>query len=942
MRPSRRRHRLDRVPRFESVEPRICLSANPATVDPAPAAHLDYFVEDLLNEGVHTTLADAHDLTGLDVARAEYGFTGMGQTVVVIDTGIAYDHVALGGGFGSGVRVVGGFDFTAERDADPYDDGPFGSHGTHVAGIIGSSDSTNPGVAPGVDLVALRVFDDYGNSEFAWVEEALQWVHTYRNAFENPITTVNLSLGTNWNSSALPDWATFEDELAQLEADGIFTAVAAGNSFTRYETTGLSYPAASPYVVPVASVDDDGTLSYFTQRDRRVIAAPGRSVQSTVPDYVGDGDGRTDDFARYSGSSMASPYVAGAAVLIRQAYEFAGVPNVSQDTIYNLMVSTADTVYDPITAQSYHRLNLGRAIDTVMPADDFGSTQATAYPLGTIVDTASISGTVGSLDDDDWFRFTAAATGSVTVQARADGDLVPQWQLSGATRSPAGGDVLSFNVIAGQTYNLGLATGDGLGHYTLEFNLEPDTSYLDWGTVRQQRRDGNRIDAAGQWFAVTAAADGVLTTEAFFAPGDANVDLKLFDAGHVLVAGSYGAGSYERIDVSARAGETFYLHAYARSGASDRVDFRVTNLLARNGEAVHVLGTAGDDSFLFSTAATHRITVNGVLYQFDSAAVRSVTFDGLGGSDRAEIHGTDGDDVVVLRAGSAELDGPGYQVRTIRVEAALVHGQGGSDRASFYDSAGDDTFIASPLAGRMFGTGFDHRVQGFDQIEGFATGGGTDVARLYDSAGNDDFVANLVAGRLSGVGFSNRARFFEQLHAYATAGGLDVAKLFDSPGNDTFVAGPAGGTLYGDGFLTEARSFDGLHAYATAGGNDVARLSGSAGNDILVVTSTHGALFGAGYYNRAKFFEEIHADGQSGGNDSGGNDSGGNDKAYLYDSTVDDYFQASGSGAQLRNELTVTWLDGFEYVRAIATGGGANHAEVAAVDYLLELDGNWS
>ena len=59
----------------------------------------------------------------------------------MIDSGIAWDHVALSGGLGTGYRVVGGWDF-AENDADPYDDGPSGFHGTHVAGIIGSSNST--------------------------------------------------------------------------------------------------------------------------------------------------------------------------------------------------------------------------------------------------------------------------------------------------------------------------------------------------------------------------------------------------------------------------------------------------------------------------------------------------------------------------------------------------------------------------------------------------------------------------------------------------------------------------------------------------------------------------------------------------------------------------------------------------------------------------------
>ena len=182
--------------------------------------------------------------------------------MAVIDSGIAWDHFALGGGFGANYRVVGGWDFTEENDANPYDDGAAGSHGTHVAGIIGSSHGTHTGVAPGVDLVGLRVFNDAGQGFFSWVENALRWVHTNRNAFENPITAVNLSLGVStWNAATIPNWANLEDEFAQLEADGIFIAVSAGNSYASYNTPGLSYPAASPYVVPVMSTDDAGNLS---------------------------------------------------------------------------------------------------------------------------------------------------------------------------------------------------------------------------------------------------------------------------------------------------------------------------------------------------------------------------------------------------------------------------------------------------------------------------------------------------------------------------------------------------------------------------------------------------------------------------------------------------------------------------------------------------------
>src|SRR3990172_1067365 len=73
-----------------------------------------------------TLAATPHELTGLAVARAKYGFRGNGQTGAVIDTGIAYDHVALGGGLGPGFRVVGGRDFTAENGADPSDHAPDG------------------------------------------------------------------------------------------------------------------------------------------------------------------------------------------------------------------------------------------------------------------------------------------------------------------------------------------------------------------------------------------------------------------------------------------------------------------------------------------------------------------------------------------------------------------------------------------------------------------------------------------------------------------------------------------------------------------------------------------------------------------------------------------------------------------------------------------------
>ena len=83
--------------------------------------------------------------------------------------------------------------------------------------------------------------------------------------------------------------------------------------------------------------------------------------------------------------------------------------------------------------------------------------------------------------------------------------------------------------------------------------------------------------------------------------------------------------------------------------------------------------------------------------------------------------------------------------------------------------------------------------------------------------------------------------------------------------------------------------------------------------------------------NRAKHFEEVYArPGQ-----------GGYDRAQMFDAESDDYFSAAGSTARMSNARQAVWVFAFDELEAYATGGGANHAEIAAVDYLLRLLGDW-
>ena len=213
------RSSLKRTTKFETFESRIVFSVDTIAGDLFLQSEMDF-----TQPVEFSTLTQAHEDTGANYVFDEFGFDGTGQTVAIIDSGIAFDHFALGGGFGEDYRVVGGYDF-AEDDANPYDDGPAGFHGTHVAGIVASDAEGNRGVASGVDLVGLRVFDDNGIGNLEWVEQALQWVHENQNSFENPITTVNLSLGVEFNGFETPeDWAILDDELAQLEACLLYTS----------------------------------------------------------------------------------------------------------------------------------------------------------------------------------------------------------------------------------------------------------------------------------------------------------------------------------------------------------------------------------------------------------------------------------------------------------------------------------------------------------------------------------------------------------------------------------------------------------------------------------------------------------------------------------------------------------------------------------------------
>ena len=845
----------------EVLEPRLVLSAQ-AIFDLGHAVVLDHQpfewdqdsqatvvpVVDSMIGNVTPQVAEAHQTTGWNSVQQQFGLHGQGQTVAVIDSGIAWDHVALGKGFGAGYRVVGGWDF-AENDANPYDDAPAGFHGTHVAGIIGAN-GTEKGVAPDVDLVSLRVFQDNGQGNIAWTEQALQWIHTHRNAFENPITTVNLSLGIAWNGEAVPEWASLEDDLKRLYDDGIVVVAAAGNSFQQYKTAGLNYPAASPYVIPVSSVESDGQLSDFSQRSERSIAAPGRGILSTVPDHVLGRDGKVDDWSPATGTSMASPYVAGAAVLIREAMEMAGNQNITVDSIYQVLSDTSDSTWDAITSQDYHRLNLMKAIDSILPDDFVGNSLGTAAS-STIVDGQTTHGWINSLGDRDVFQFTADKDGTLNVTADSQALSEIKWSAWNGTteiQPNSASDILSLQVYAGQRYAIGISDQASIGTYDLTWDFEansstPQPTHPDNSpTVPQpQVASLGNIEAlqleiaASQRYQMRATHDGIFTV-LLDGAGDSHT------IGTGWLQGRAGEGAWQvdstwensqlRLDLQVVAGQTVDLTL--PNIANLHGTLHLVNQVQKIGDTVHVFDSSSNDDYQLDLSSNPTLRIGAIDYQWDQSQVKNVLFLAGNGYDTLAIQGSANSENVELRPNHFNLASRAVQASGDGIENIVFRSGGMYDSVSMYDAGTNDSVIAKPLDVELNGIGYHFQAVGVERVLVFANSGGEDTAYLYDSPDDDILSVRPQFTNIRSENYFNRISGFERVFAYANAGGHDTANLYDTQGNDRFVTTGLTASIVGDNYFSYANNFESIEAFATSGGNDSAVLYASQRSSIAI------------------------------------------------------------------------------------------------------------
>ncbi|KAF8645749.1 hypothetical protein AX16_007616 [Volvariella volvacea WC 439] len=204
---------------------------------------------------------------------------GAGVDVYVVDTGVYTAHSQFGG------RARWGATFGGYANADGH------GHGTHVAGTVAGSQF---GVAKAASIIAVKVLSDSGSGTIADIVSGLNWVLTQSRASGRP-SVVNLSLGGSANTA-------LDNAVASLTSAGVHVVVAAGNS----NANAANYsPARAPSAITVGATTIADARASFSNYGAVVdIFAPGNAVISS---YIGS----TSATASLSGTSMASPHVAG-------------------------------------------------------------------------------------------------------------------------------------------------------------------------------------------------------------------------------------------------------------------------------------------------------------------------------------------------------------------------------------------------------------------------------------------------------------------------------------------------------------------------------------------------------------------------------------------------------------------------------------------------------
>jgi subtilisin family serine protease len=367
----------------------------------------------------------------------QLGFTGSGQTVAILDTGIDRDHPFFTG------RIVSEACYSSVADAaNEVSLCPNGtasqtgagaadaetaqclngtanicSHGSHVAGIAagngaGVTGAPGNGVAPGANIIAIQVYHRSntgcdGNppcAQFYYSDfiAGMQRIYDLRNSFT--IASANLSGGDKSNHTAACDTSSTKASIDLLLSVGITTTISAGNES---HPAGVGEPGCVSTAVTVGAIGANGSgevdtpAGYSNRGTLLDLFAPGTSIDSSVPD---------DGWANFQGTSMAAPHVTGSIAALRSAY-----PNATAATLLGYLRDTGvDITYatSPTTNVTTPRIDLLAALQ------EGNNPPAISADQGTVtVNEGSAATNAGGFSDPEGRPVTLTASSGVVVNA---------------------------------------------------------------------------------------------------------------------------------------------------------------------------------------------------------------------------------------------------------------------------------------------------------------------------------------------------------------------------------------------------------------------------------------------------------------------------------------------------------------------------------------------
>jgi subtilisin family serine protease len=382
------------------------------------------------------TLFESTNVIGAPQAWSS-GFSGAGQTVVILDTGVDKTHSFLSGkvvseacyssNYGNATSVCpGGVTESTEAGSGVNCTTSIAgcAHGTHVAGIAAGRGANFSGVAKDANIVAIQVFSKVDDATACGTTPApcvLSYTSDQLKALERvkelaatmKIAAVNMSLGGGqYSSNCDGTQRSRKTVIDNLRSLGIATVVSSGNNSY---TGALGAPACISSAISVGSTDDGGSgttldgISNFSNGSAQLtLLAPGRWISSSVP-----GEG----FRNYSGTSMAAPHVAGAFAILKQR-----APNETVSKFIKALVRSGQPIADSRNGTTKPRIKIAQALEALGKKDSSFDFDGDGKADISVFRPSAASWYIQNSADNSFSGTQFGANGDLPAAADFDGD----------------------------------------------------------------------------------------------------------------------------------------------------------------------------------------------------------------------------------------------------------------------------------------------------------------------------------------------------------------------------------------------------------------------------------------------------------------------------------------------------------------------------------------